>query len=235
MVAVIIRSIERIFAVLSGILSIYLGYLLFLQIPNEVNSQGQVTLPGGTAIYLSRIGPGAFLALFGAIVVAISLTRPVKLDETKKIVNLSDIEKKKNEIDNAVKEIEVENNKVEQVLRNKEYKESTEKIVALAPAIIDSQKLDELQKEFIASLNAKRDMLRINILDKLPSLIRTDLSDKQIMETRLSLMQTVWDSDWGDFYEFRAWVENGASEPLSEKLDIKKEAVDYYKGRRATP
>lgn len=95
MVAVIIRSIERIFAVLSGILSIYLGYLLFLQIPNEVNSQGQVTLPGGTAIYLSRIGPGAFLALFGAIVVAISLTRPVKLDETKKIVNLSDIEKKK--------------------------------------------------------------------------------------------------------------------------------------------
>lgn len=107
--------------------------------------------------------------------------------------------------------------------------------MALAPAIIDSQKLDELQKEFIASLNAKRDMLRINILDKLPSLIRTDLSDKQIMETRLSLMQTVWDSDWGDFYEFRAWVENGASEPLSEKLDIKKEAVDYYKGRRATP
>jgi hypothetical protein len=68
----IIRSIERILIILTGALSIYLGYLLFFHLPNQVNSQGQVILPGGISIYLSRVGPGAFLSLFGAIVIAMS-------------------------------------------------------------------------------------------------------------------------------------------------------------------
>jgi len=58
---------------LAGLL-IYLGYKLFLQIPDNTDSEGKVVLPGGVSIYLTLIGPGAFLALFGtAILIYISM------------------------------------------------------------------------------------------------------------------------------------------------------------------
>ena len=45
--AVTLRSIERIVAVLIGGASIYLGYQLFLAIPERHESEGKVALPGG--------------------------------------------------------------------------------------------------------------------------------------------------------------------------------------------
>lgn len=65
------RGVERILAVAVGGLTVYLGYRLFLTIPNK-SSQGKIALPGGISIYMTRIGPGAFFAVFGAIVVAMS-------------------------------------------------------------------------------------------------------------------------------------------------------------------
>ena len=67
-----LRALERILAVGIGGLSIYLGYRLFLHIPDQRDSEGRVRLPGGISIFLSRVGPGAFFALFGAFVVGLS-------------------------------------------------------------------------------------------------------------------------------------------------------------------
>src|SRR5574341_1112697 len=67
-----LRALERIIAVLIGGLAIYLGYQLFIHLPTQMNSEGKIVLPGDISVYLSRVGPGAFFALFGTIVVAAS-------------------------------------------------------------------------------------------------------------------------------------------------------------------
>ena len=49
-----------------------MGYRLFTNISGKTNSEGKIILPGGISIYLSRVGPGVFFALFGAIIVTAS-------------------------------------------------------------------------------------------------------------------------------------------------------------------
>ena len=83
--AIALRSIERMLAILSGALAIYLGFRLFLAIPERKESEGKVLLPGGISIYLTRIGPGAFFALFGAIIVSISLRQAITYQEGPKL------------------------------------------------------------------------------------------------------------------------------------------------------
>jgi hypothetical protein len=76
----VLRGIERLVAVLIGGLLAYLGYRLFLNIPTRTRSDGQVILPGNISIYLSRVGPGVFFALFGTIVLTLALYMAVRID-----------------------------------------------------------------------------------------------------------------------------------------------------------
>jgi len=79
---IILRILERIFAVAIGGLSMYFGYRLLIKEPDQSKSRGKFTLPGGISIDLSRVGPGVFFALFGAIVVALSLYNTITYTET---------------------------------------------------------------------------------------------------------------------------------------------------------
>lgn len=83
LIAVILtRATERILLVLVGALAIYLGYSLFRQIPNVTKGahlgEGKIELPGGVSIFLTRIGPGVFFALFGIAVIGYSVTKPIQ-------------------------------------------------------------------------------------------------------------------------------------------------------------
>jgi hypothetical protein len=73
----LVRGFERLAAVLIGGLAIYLGYRLFSLAPKEKVATGTVTLPGGIKVNLSRVGPGAFFALVGGILIGNSLLSPV--------------------------------------------------------------------------------------------------------------------------------------------------------------
>jgi hypothetical protein len=75
----LLRSLERILAVGIGGLSIVLGYRLFLALPEQRDSAGTVKLPWNISIVMSRVGPGAFFALFGAAVVAFGLHSAVSV------------------------------------------------------------------------------------------------------------------------------------------------------------
>lgn len=75
----IARAAERLMLVLAGMLAIWLGYRLFAQMPAADKSEGQLKLPGGVSIHLSRTGPGLFFALFGAAIIGYSVTRPFEL------------------------------------------------------------------------------------------------------------------------------------------------------------
>ena len=84
MAVVLTRAAERMLLVLVGALAIYLGYSLFLRMPNAAkgkqDGEGKIELPGGVSIFLTRVGPGIFFALFGIAVIGYSVTRPVSLD-----------------------------------------------------------------------------------------------------------------------------------------------------------
>lgn len=66
-------GIERIIIVIIGGLCIYLGYQLFLNLPVQQEGEGRIKLPGDISIYVSRVGPGVFFALFGSIILCSSL------------------------------------------------------------------------------------------------------------------------------------------------------------------
>jgi len=81
----LLRSLERILAVAIGGMSIALGYRLFLALPEQRDSSGSVKLPWSISIVLSRVGPGAFFALFGAAVVAFGLHSAVSVSSERTV------------------------------------------------------------------------------------------------------------------------------------------------------
>ena len=80
LVVALSRATERILLVLVGALAVYLGYCLFRNIPTANKAEGKLVLPGGVSIFLTRIGPGVFFALFGIAVIGYSVAQPVRLD-----------------------------------------------------------------------------------------------------------------------------------------------------------
>ena len=77
-----LRFIERFLIVIFSGMAIYLGYRLFLAVPEQRNSSGEVKLSKDISIILSRVGPGAFFALFGVIVLSLSLLRPLEFSSS---------------------------------------------------------------------------------------------------------------------------------------------------------
>ena len=77
LIAVAARHLERLLIVVAGGLSIYLGYRMFLAIPRAPKGaetgEGKLELPGGVSIYVTRVGPGVFFALFGAVILGLGL------------------------------------------------------------------------------------------------------------------------------------------------------------------
>ena len=76
------RHLERLVIALSGALTIWLGYRLVLSVPLAARGTGKLQLPGGISIFISRVGPGVFFALFGAGVLAYGLHQAVQIAVT---------------------------------------------------------------------------------------------------------------------------------------------------------
>ncbi len=84
LIAVAARHLERLLIVLAGAGSIYLGYRMFLAIPKATpeaeTGEGKLELPGGVSIYVTRVGPGVFFALFGAVILGLGLHQGLNLE-----------------------------------------------------------------------------------------------------------------------------------------------------------
>ena len=183
--AITLRSIERIVAVAIGGLSIYLGYRLFLTIPLRRESEGKVVLPGGISIYLTKIGPGAFFALFGAIVVGVSFYQAVTYREA---TSRSDASEQSRVSDT----------------RTASYTGFG------SDGGSGSEPASRIQVE--ADIRFLNTTLSEAIRRDLRSESRTDV-DVLVPRLKLALVHTIWDPQWGDFGRFKRWVENGATEP----------------------
>lgn len=200
----LIRPIERLLAVGIGGFSIYLGYRLFQSLPDRTDSEGHVILPGGVDVRLSRIGPGAFFALFGAAVVGFALSRAVRVEAP------------------AAAQAPVAVTQPTQPPQAGAPQASAAVIyggMGEAPA-----PRSELSESALAEL--RRDLHDLN---SLVGVLREDADAKTCNELgiaiqglapkiKLGLLQRSWSPTWGDFGRFEQWVRAGARDPVPEVI-----------------
>lgn len=184
-----LRALERIIAVLIGGLAIYLGYQLFIHLPTQMNSEGKIVLPGDISVYLSRVGPGAFFALFGTIVVAASFYFQFKTSVT----GAGSQESAKVESSSS---IAVSYLAATEGMSDKQALES-----ARSRVLTDIRTMNQLHARL--SGQSQGDSVRIAEEE------RTDLII-MIPRFKLAVLFTVWDKDWGDYARFAKWVKGGA-------------------------
>lgn len=184
---IILRSVERLIGVLIGGFLAWLGYRLFIDVTAKADSSGNFKLPGGTAIHLTRVGPGIFFSLFGTGIVLISFLKPIDFKQEVSLKNLASAPS------TSVK-----------------TSYSAAAPPAAAPAA-SKQALRNLRRPDVALLNRLPSSLKsdLNASERASIVVA-------IPQIKLDIMETVWASDWGDFTRFKEWVNSGESVPPSE-------------------
>ncbi len=190
------RALERILAIIIGGVCVYLGYRLFLRIPEQKEGEATIKFPGDLSVYIARVGPGVFFALFGAAIVAVSLYQGViYLHQTP--IGASPVEAAPG-ADSVPARPGIEFFGGFNPPRSHNDFE-----------LIDRDRLSlSLEME---SLNAISGLLSRQLSEQRRAALQT-----RITSIKLRLMQTVWGPDWGDFSTFQLWVEAGAHDPIPE-------------------
>ena len=178
------RFIERLTNVLLGGFAVYLGFKLFLHLPTHTDSQGKIILPGGVSVYLSRIGPGAFFALFGTVVLVYSLSLKAETDRSANTD--SDSTTTISYRDRVVYSIERKGSKV-----------SPED--DLAKVVMDLETLSDAERVAKSTLEGNPDSsFDLELATKL---------NTAIPRLRSLLVRSQWRREWGDPYIFIEWLE----------------------------
>lgn len=205
---VALRMIERLLAVGIGGMSIYLGYRLFLALPNVHDASGELRLPIDIRVVLGRVGPGAFFALFGAAVVALSLYAAVRYDATGAAANSRE---------------------------SAGARGGTYSFAGLAnPRVSDDA--SAVQRADARAL-LRRDMAELNSLsgklrNDLPEQDRADVAGL-LRRVKLKLLLPVWEGNWGDPATFEEWVTSGPPNPPAALADPA--ALYFYGTTRGKP
>jgi hypothetical protein len=71
------HGFEHLTVAVIGAFIVWMGYRLFREMPTRREGETKVSLPGGISIFLSRVGPGIFFALFGTGLIGFVAAAPV--------------------------------------------------------------------------------------------------------------------------------------------------------------
>ncbi len=195
------RAIERIITTLTGALLVYLGYRLFIKLPEQTDSQGKFILPGNISIYMSRVGPGAFFALFGTSVAiasfyfSLTIIQPQNLEDP--YIFYGEPNKTPTTPKGSV--ISYFGGSGASLAENR------------AHVLGDIFELNQL------STSLKED----------PHSTGQDKTIQAIIRIKLALMWSVWgaNGDWGDYQEFRKWIESGDLQSPPREF---REAAEFF-------
>ncbi len=184
---------ERLIGLGIGGFLVWLGYRLFLEVQAKPDSSGKFVLPGGTAIHLTRVGPGIFFSLFGTAIVFISFMQSVDT----KYARWLPAGGRPAELATNLAVAATPPTPIETVTWHGANASGSE-----APGALETARVQRGQQ--IAWLN------------RLDGQLRTDLSQRERNELdyvrtqiKLTLMQTVWAADWGDRPRFEDWINSG--------------------------
>jgi hypothetical protein len=184
------RAAERILLVVVGAVSVYLGYRLFVLIPKANRSEGKFELPGGVSIFLTRIGPGVFFALFGVAVIGYSVTRPVEFTlptDQKGAITFSGVGQGSDNLPTA----------------------------AAPPAPVGDIVIAGAEpRSVVAHLNGVLENARQTMSGP-----AADEFAQAVRAAKYAVMLGDWDPDWGDRDAFAAWArENGTEDPPLDRV-----------------
>jgi hypothetical protein len=182
----ILRSIERILGVIIAGICIYLGFRLFLALPKKNDSTGKLVLPGGLNVYLSRIGPGAFFALFGCALVVMSFKQAITVQRTRSID-----EGTRREIVSETSYHGIAN------ISNLSKEEQSQRLAKTRRTLMD---LNRLGYPLLTNLQADERLVLRDALER----------------SQLALLSSVWTTNWGSFEVFESWVREGQAAPLPD-------------------
>jgi hypothetical protein len=189
--AIGLRHLERLFIVCSGMLSIWLGYRLFLAMPSAPRGDGEIKLPGGISILLSRVGPGVFFALFGAMVIAFALREAVKINTSTPVAQA--------------------------VAGEAPAKAAAAETFEYSGIASGSSSGEARAAERMNVVAIVGQLARLSdALDAPAGRGVEHRSDAQLAlsDARVRLLANVWDEHaWGRFAAFRLWWDNGMSDP----------------------
>src|SRR5215216_1228911 len=191
----LMRMVERLLGLLSGALCVVLGYRLFINLPEKTNSAGKVVLPGGVSIWLSRVGPGIFFALFGAAIVAYSFASTVRVT---------------NEQSAASSQASSDTPGAALAMRRQE-------IAAMSARAAKSDATEQMLNDLRGSmtdLNAAIDRLGRNVAPPERDRLVAGLQNAKVL-----LLRSAWIPAWGDPTRFQSWINSGAILPAPAGMD----------------
>jgi hypothetical protein len=188
---IVTRAIERLLVVLAGGLAIYLGYRLFIAMPNAERGSGKVDLPGGVSIFLSRVGPGVFFSLFGAVVIGLSLQFGVSFNDAAHTLVMAD-----NPSNGGQRSFSG---------------------IASAPApelaaVRVHREVDPFERDRVVAVVAALNRVESALPANLPPTDRINLQ-YALRDARERLLVSVWDPAWGDVAAFREWIKENEPDP----------------------
>ncbi len=194
----LMRMTERMLGLLAGVLCVVLGYRLFIRLPEKTDSAGKVVLPGGISIWMSRVGPGCFFALFGAAIVAYSFTSAVKVADER----LAPAARPAGESQSEA-----------MALRKQEISAMSDRSARAAKSAGSEEALIELRTALV-NLNAAIDRLQ---RDTAPP--ERDRLVSGLQNAKTMLLRAAWNPAWGDPARFQSWINSGAILPAPAGMD----------------
>lgn len=197
-VLLLMRMFERLLGLLAGGLSIVLGYRLFINLPEKTDSSGKVVLPGGVNIWLSRVGPGLFFALFGAAIIAYSFTSTVKMTTE-----------------------QVGPSPRASAGSGEALVSSRREIAAMSGQSADpsAKEARDRQITFLRGVLADLNATIIRLERETPPPERDRLIGG-IQSAKLLLLVGAWEAGWGDPARFRSWINSGAVLPAPAGMEV---------------
>lgn len=194
----LMRMIERLLGLLAGGLCIVLGYRLFINLPEKTDSAGKIVLPGGVSIWLSRVGPGLFFALFGAAIVAYSFASTVRVTTEQ----MSPSAKVSGAPAEAL------------VMNRQEIAAMTDRSGGPVTKEARDRQLTVL-RGVMSDLNAT--IVRLERDTPPPE---RDRLIGGLQTTKMLLLRGAWDSNWGDLARLQSWLNSGAVLPAPTGMEI---------------
>jgi hypothetical protein len=194
----LMRMTERLLGLLAGGLCIVLGYRLFVKLPEKADSSGKVVLPGGVSIWLSRVGPGIFFALFGAAIVAYSFASAVKVtNEQTGPSSRAPAGTTAGTPATTRQEIAAMSDRsTEQAKREARQQQ----LMVLRGTLVDlNATIDHLGRD---AASPDRDRLIVGL-----------------QMAKMLLLRGAWDAAWGDPDRFQSWINSGALPPPPAAMD----------------
>ena len=190
----LMRMVERLLGLLSGALCVVLGYRLFINLPEKTDSSGKVVLPGGVSIWLSRVGPGIFFALFGAAIVAYSFASTVRVTNEQNVPRASS--------DTPGEAL---------AMRRQE-------IAAMSARAAQSRyERDRRSSSCAARLPISTRPSIISARDVAPP--ERDRLIAGLQNAKMLLLRGAWMPTWGDPARFQSWINSGAVLPAPAGMD----------------